>query len=107
MTTSTLTERFALLHPTEQALISILALMGPVNSRTRLMEYLAKANLKSPKGTGYNGNSMDALLSELMRQGLIELTSAGDYQCAPALMDTALHSAITRAQLDSQSVCCC
>ncbi|MDP3651491.1 MAG: DEAD/DEAH box helicase [Rhodoferax sp.] len=101
MKPSTLTERFALRHPTEQALVSILALMGPINSRSRLMEYLAKANLKSPKGTGYNGNSMDALLAELVLQGLIAHTSAGEYQCAPALVDTAIHSAITRAQLDS------
>jgi hypothetical protein len=67
MNTSTLAERFALLHPTEQALTAILVLMGPINSRTRLMNYRAEANLKSPKGTGYNGKSMDALLAQLVQ----------------------------------------
>ena len=49
MNTSSLPERFAQLHPTEKSLISILALMGPTDTRSRLIEYLAKAGLKSPK----------------------------------------------------------
>ena len=100
MNTSTLAERFVLLHPTEKALISILALMGPIASRSRLMEYLASANMKSPKGIGYNIKSMDALLSELVRQNLIEHTGTDAYQCAPAMIDIAIHSAISGAQLD-------
>ena len=97
---SHLTVRFAPLHATEKALISILALMGPSASRSRLMEYLASANLKSPKGTGYNISSIDAVLSELVRLGLIEHTSAGAYQCAPALIEAAINSAISNAQFD-------
>ena len=101
MNTPTLTERFALLHPTEQALISILALMGPVNSRSRLMEYLAKANLKSPRGTGYNGNSMDALLSELVQQGLVKYAEPEGYRCAAGLVDTAINNAFASGKFDS------
>ena len=100
MHASTLAERFVLLHPTEKALISILALMGPIASRSRLMEYLASAGLKSPKGTGYNTKSMDALLSELVRYKLIEHTGADAYQCAPTMMDMAIHSATSGAQLE-------
>ena len=48
MNTLTLAERFAQLHPTEKTLVSILALMGSMDTRSRLVDYLAKANLKSP-----------------------------------------------------------
>ena len=99
MTTSTLTERFALLHPTEQALIAILALMGPISSRTKLMNYLAAADLKSPKGTGYNGKSMDALLAELVQQGLVEHPDSEDYRCAPGLIEIAINHAVSSGSL--------
>lgn len=96
-----LTERFAALHPTEKALISLLALMGSVASRSRLMVYLAKANLKSPQNIGYNISSIDATLASLMQLGLIEQNKAADYQCAPALIETAISSAVASAQLDT------
>ncbi|HEY8907411.1 MAG TPA: hypothetical protein VIM63_15395 [Rhodoferax sp.] len=101
MTTSTLTERFALLHPTEQALIAILALMGPISSRSRMMDYLAKADLKSPKGKGYNGKSMDALLAELVQQGLVEHPKAEDFRCASGLIETAINQAVSSGALDA------
>jgi superfamily II DNA or RNA helicase len=101
MNTSTLTERFALLHPTEQALIAILALMGPTSSRTRLMNYLAMANLKSPKGTGYNGKGMDALLAELVQQGLVEHSNSEDFRCPVGLIEDAVNHAASSGQFDA------
>ncbi len=99
MNTSSLPERFAQLHPTEKSLISILALMGPTNSRSRLMEYLAKAGLKSPQGTGYNIKSMSALLDELMLQGLVEQSPPENYCCASALVETAIRHVVSTGQL--------
>ena len=99
MNPSTQAARFALLHPTEKALVSALALMGPTSSRSRLMQWLAKANLKSPKGTGYNIKSMDAMLDDLMRQGLVEPAPPDSYRCVVDLVETAIGHIVSTGQL--------
>jgi hypothetical protein len=100
MNTSSLPERFAQLHPTEKSLISILALMGPTDTRSRLIEYLAKAGLKSPKGTGYNIQGISTLLTELMLLNLVEQSPADNYCCPADLVETAIGYVVSTGQLE-------
>jgi len=88
-----MTDRYASLNTAEKALIAILALAREMPGKGRLVNYLRDAGIKSPGGSSYTPTTLEAVLSDLKRQGWVVQTPSGDLSCLPSLQATALQDA--------------
>jgi hypothetical protein len=85
-----LTERHAALTDVQKAILTLLALVGATPGKTRLVNYLREARIKSPAGSAYTNPTLDPTLTELLHMGLIEQVAGGDFRCHPTVQTLAL-----------------
>ncbi len=94
MTPSDLIDRFFERPASEKLALAILALVGSVPGQSRLVDYLNKGRFRTEAGIAFTKTSIDIVLSNLIKVGLVDDLAANGYGCAKAVQVVALKSAM-------------
>lgn len=100
MTQPDLIERYAALDASRKAILATLALVGATPGKSRLVNYLREARVKSEAGVVYTNVTIDPILTELGLTGWIEQVAGGDVRCRPPVQVLTLRSAMGDGSFD-------